>query len=334
MRKLVRIERILNIQPILGADRIEVATVNNWRVVVGKGEFEINQKIIYFEIDSFLPIRTEYEFLRKSSYKKMVDGLEGFRIKTAKFKNQVSQGLIMPLSILPNQNFQEGDEVTDYLGVVKYEPPIPAELSGSVIGPIPSFIQKTDEERIQNLTLEYEEFKNYKFFASEKLDGTSGTFFLNDGVFGVCGRNWQYEFNPDNTYWRVVIQINLEEKLRALGRNLAIQGEVVGEGVQGNKYKLRGQKLFVFNIFDIDKYEYLSKEEMLEIANKFNLDTVPTIFTEFTLTSIEELLEIANDKSVLNPNTIREGLVWVSIDSPRRVSFKTISNQFLLKYDE
>ena len=345
MRKLASVRKISNIRPIEGADMIEVATVDNWNVVVKKNEFRIGDFAIYFEIDSFLPVREEFEFLRKSSYKIMADGSEGFRLRTIKLRGQVSQGLIVPLSIListetndllQSESWAEGDDVTEALGVVKYEAPIPAELSGTVIGAIPSCIQKTDEERIQNLTAEYENYKKYKFFASEKVDGTSTTIFLRENLFfGVCGRNWQYEYNPDNTYWKVAIQNKLEEKMRKLNRNLAIQGEIVGEGVQNNKYKLIGQRLLVFNIFDIDNHEYLSKEEMLEICRTFCLQIVPTIYTEFTLPeTIDELLEIANNRSMVFPGTIREGLVWVSIDSPNRISFKTISNQFLLKYEE
>lgn len=344
-RKLVRIEKILDIQPIKGADRIEVATVKNWKVVVKKDEFKIGQEIVYFEIDSFLPIREEFEFLRKSSYKKMADDSVGFKIRTAKFKNQISQGLIMPLNILYSDYIIKnkktilfepkiGDDVTELLDVVKYEPPIPAELDGVVVGNFPSFIQKTDEERIQNLSEEYEEYKKMKFFASEKMDGTSSTFFINDGEFGHCSRNWQLVFNPTNTFGKIIIQNNLEEKLKNFGRNIAIQGEIIGEGIQGNKYKLIGQKLLVYNIFDIDKFQYVSKSEMVQICKELELETVPTIFENFTLPeTIDELLEIANGKSKLNPNVEREGLVWVSIDG-RRISFKTISNEFLIKFEE
>lgn len=334
-RKLARIETILNIQPIIGADRIDVATIGNWKAVVGKNDFKIGDKVVYFEIDAFLPIREEFEFLRKSSYKKLADDSEGFRIRTAKFQKQISQGLIMPLDILPFGTYNIGDDVSDIIGVVKFDPPLPAELEGEAVGNFPSFIQKTDEERIQNLTHEYEKYKKFKFFASEKMDGTSSTFFLNEDEFGVCSRNYQMKINPDNTFGRIILANNLEEKMRDYGKNIAIQGEIIGEGVQGNKYKLKGQKLLVYNIFDIDTYEYVSKEKMLEICNIFELETVPTIFVDFTLPeTIEELLEIATAKSVMNPNTIREGLVWVSIDSPERISFKTISNDFLLKYGE
>ena len=190
--------------------------------------------------------------------------------------------------------------------------------------------------RIQNLTSEYQEYKKYKYFASEKVDCTSSTFFFNNGEFGICSRNLQLVFNDKTTYGKIAIANNLEDKLKSYGKNLAIQGEIIGEGIQGNKYKLRGQKLLVYNIFDIDKYEYISKEKMLELCKLFNLETVPTIFNNFILPeTIDELLMIANGDSIVNPNsTIREGLVWVSIDATVRISFKTISNQFLLKYGE
>ncbi len=335
MRKLASIRIVSNVSPIVGADMIEVVTIDNWNVVVKKNDFKIGDKVVYFEIDSFLPICEEFEFLRKSSYKKLADDSEGFRLRTIKLRGQVSQGLAVPISILPSTNFNVGDDVTEILGVTKFDPPLPAELAGEAIGNFPSFIQKTDEERIQNLTEEYEKYKKYKFFASEKMDGTSSTYFLNNDEFGICTRNYQMIINPNNTFGKILSDTNIESKLRKFGRNLAVQGEIIGEGVQSNKYKLKGQKLLVYNIFDIDKYEYISKEEMINICSDLNFETVPTIFTEFTLpNTIEELLEIANDKSIINPNTIREGLVWVSIDSPLRISFKTISNKFLLKYDE
>jgi RNA ligase (TIGR02306 family) len=334
MRKLASIRVITRISPIQNADRIEVAQVDNWNVVVNKGIHSVGEKVIYCEIDSFLPIRPEFEFLRKSSYKKMSDGSEGFRLRTVKLRGQISQGLILPYSILYGE-FNVGDDVSEVLGIVKYEPPIPADLAGKVKGSFPSFIQRTDEERIQNLTENYEEYKKFKFFASEKVDGTSGTFYVKDGEFGVCSRNLELLRTEGNTFWKLVDAYNLEENLLNFGRNIAIQGEVVGEGVQKNKYKMLGQKLLVYNIFDIDKYEYLSKNEMIEMTKSLNLDVVPTICEEIELPqTIEEILLFAEDKSRLNPETEREGLVWVSIDSPQRISFKTISNKFLLKWEE
>ena len=182
LRKLASIRKISDIQIIPGADMIELAIVDGWKVVVAKNVgHKVGDMVVYCEIDSFLPIKEEFEFLQKSSYKKMSDGTEGFRLRTIKLKGQVSQGLILPLKDLqlPNKDLLEvGMDVTNLLGISKYEPPIPAELSGKVKGLFPSFLRKTDEERIQNLSDEYENLKQHKFYVTEKLDGSSATFYF------------------------------------------------------------------------------------------------------------------------------------------------------------
>jgi RNA ligase (TIGR02306 family) len=186
-RKLASIRVISDIQPIEGADKIELAIVDGWKVVVAKEVgHKVGNMVVYCEIDSYLPVRDEFEFLRKSSYKKMSDGTEGFRLKTIKLRGQVSQGLILPMSVVEytNVQFEVGMDVTNLLGIVKYEPPIPAELAGKVKGLFPSFIRKTDEERIQNLSSEYDELKNHTYYVTEKLDGSSATFYIKDGEFG------------------------------------------------------------------------------------------------------------------------------------------------------
>jgi len=237
-RKLATVRRISDIKPINGADMIELAVVDGWKVVVAKNaNHKIGDMVIYCEVDSFLPIKPEYEFLRKSSYKKMGDE-EGFRLRTLKLKGVISQGLILPLSVLnpPSTNIYvepfEGLDVTRMLGIVKYEPPIPAELAGKVKGSFPSFLVKTNEERCQNLSEEYQEWKfksNHKFYATEKLDGSSATFYFKDGEFGVCSRNLELLETEGNTFWKVARELKIEEKLREFGRNIAIQGELIGE---------------------------------------------------------------------------------------------------------
>lgn len=334
MRKLVTVKEIKEIKPIDGADRIELAIIDGWQSIIKKGEFKVGEMVLYAEIDSFLPIKEEYEFLRKSSYKKMGDK-EGFRLRTMKLKGTLSQGLILPMSVLPKGEYEIGDDVTEILGVTKYEPPIPAQLSGTVKGRFPSFVKKTNEERIQNFSNEYSEFKNHEFFVTEKLDGTSSTFYFKDGEFGVCSRNLDLKKDKEQTHWKVAIENDLEVKLQELGRNLAIQGEIIGEGIQKNRYGLSGHKLFVFNIFDIDNFEYVSKSEKMELIEKLGLEAVPVVEVETELPeTINDILSIAEGKSVLNPKTEREGLVWVSTDSDKRISFKTISNKFLLKGGE
>ena len=333
LRKLASIRKISDIQIIPGADMIELAIVDGWKVVVAKNvEHKVGDMVVYCEIDSFLPIKEEFEFLRKSSYKKMSDGTEGFRLRTIKLKGQVSQGLILPLKDLqlPNKDLLEvGMDVTNLLGISKYEPPIPAELSGKVKGLFPSFLRKTDEERIQNLSDEYENLKQHKFYVTEKLDGSSATFYSKDGVFGVCSRNLELLETEGNTFWKVARELKLEEWLTSQDVNYSIQGELIGESIQGNPYKIKGQTVGFFNAFNIDTQEYLGLEEFEKLISSMGLKSVPILDREFTLPdTIDELLTYADEKSVLNSNFDREGVVIRSLD--RKISFKVISNKFLL----
>ena len=332
MRKLARIEEITNIQPIENADVIELANVKGWNVVVKKNEFKIRDKCVYFEIDSFLPIKPEFEFLRKSSYKKLGDGREGFRLKTIRFRGHISQGLALPMSILGEKqnDFKIGDDVAELLEIIKYEPPMPASLTGETKNAHPSFIPKTDEERIQNLTEYYLDWSNLNFYVTEKLDGTSVTAYLNNCNWGVCTRNFELKEDEKNTYWKIAKSLSLKEKLSQLSFNAAIQGELIGEGIQTNLYKIRGQKVKVFDIFNIDEGKYLSYEELTKTCKNLELETVPVTDENFKLpSSIDELLKYADGKSILNPEANREGIILRTKEA-KRISFKVISNLFLL----
>lgn len=357
-RKLASIRRVSSIQPIEGADAIEIAVVDGWKVVTKKGEYVPGSLCIYCEIDSFLPIKEEFEFLRKSSYKKMGDQ-EGFRLRTIKLRGQVSQGLLLPLTTfqsfgyrlspnLLNENYaiepdrvvispsdmielSEGSDVTEVLGIVKYEPPIPAELAGKVKGNFPSFLRKTDEERVQNITKEYGEFLESKtqFYVTEKLDGSSATFYFNNGELGVCSRNLELLETEGNTFWKVAREMDIENKLRNYGKNISLQGELIGEGIQGNPYKIKGQTVKFFNVFDIDNQERMGLGAFLQVMDNLDLDFVPFLETNFILPrSISGVLDYAEGKSKLNYETEREGVVVRSMDS--KISFKAISNKFLL----
>ena len=330
-RKLASIRRISDIQEIQGADMIELVIVDGWKVVVAKNVgHKVNDLVVYCEIDSFLPIKEEFEFLRKGSYKKMVDGTEGFRLRTIKLRGQVSQGLILPIHVLPLlEMVSEGQDVTEMLGIVKYQPPIPAELAGKVKGLFPSFLRKTDEERIQNLSGEIENWKDKTFYVTEKLDGSSATFYYKDGEFGVCSRNLELLETEDNTFWKFARQTDLENKMKDFSLNISLQGELIGEGIQGNPYKIKGQTVKFFNLFGIDSQEYYSLPVFEGVCNRFGVEMVPILDKNFELPeSVEDILKYAEAKSELNPTFDREGVVIRSLD--RKISFKSISNKFLL----
>jgi len=355
MRKLSSIQFIKNIESIPNADKIELATIRDWKVVIQKGLHSIGDKIVYFEIDSFLPVIEAFDFLLKGTKVKklLIDGeeKEGIRLRTIKLRGQISQGLIMPLTILdglkyenddrenPKYSDQEGKDVSELLGVYKYERPIPACIAGEVKGYFPAFIPKTDEERIQNLGDALSRIKGYEMFITSKLDGTSATYFRRDGVFGVCSRNLELKETEDNVFWVIAKKYKLDEILED---NMCIQGEIVGPGIQSNPLKLSEFELFVYNVFNINEQKYLSYVELCKYLALKKLKMVPVINDEFIIDhTVEQLLELANAKSPLNDKVDQEGIVIRPLIERTetvnrvmtRLSFKVISNNYLLKHE-
>lgn len=330
-RKLASIQTVSAIEPIENADAIERATILGWNVVVKKNEFKVNDRVIYCEIDSLFPEKPEFEFLRSKH----------FRIKTVKFRGQISQGICFPMSILPSDLvYHEGDDVTALMGITKYEAPVPVHLAGMVKGNFPAFLIKTDETRIQSAPGVLTRHEGVRFVATEKLNGTSMTVYFRDGDFGVCSRNMELKEEGETIYWKIANNLNLKNKIRSTGLNLCLQGELIGWGIQGNYYKvpLNAFHFKVFNIFDIDKYSYLSYYKYNDAIKELDLESVPVIDDNFSLTNItiNDILNYAQGKSVVNKNVEREGLVFKSFEEMRdyelgRLSFKVISNKFLLK---
>jgi len=329
MRKLATIRTIKDIQAIPDANAIEKVQVDGWWCVSKKGEFKVGDKCVYFEIDSFLPLVEQFQFLASKGTKKMLrDGgeVEGYRLRTVRLRGQISQGLALPLTSFPNVD-ESMDDVTELLNVLLYEAPIPACLSGEVHGNFPSFIPKTDEERVQNLQDVLDTHREKTFTLTEKVDGTSSTFFKYEGNFGVCGRNWQLRETEGNTYWKIAHKYDL---MTLVPEGYAVQGEIIGEGIQKNKLKIKGQELRVFSVYDIVNKKYLPNTELFEFCNKHGIKHVPIIDDNFALHhSIDELLLMAEGKSKICPDAEREGIVFVLNNSEQKVSFKAISNNFL-----
>jgi hypothetical protein len=435
-RRLVTFRIVDAIEPIEGADAIEVAVIGGWKVVTKKNEFRTGDPCVYFEIDSFLPDGVPaWQFLIDKS-SRMFEGAKGHKLRTIKLRGQVSQGLILPLHALPVldlvlretlteeqarqlevsdpvlqaeiENLRYGLHVheaalspqdldlTALLGVKKFEIPLPACLQGQAAGTFPSFIRKTDQERCQNLTaeifgyanvtvpfnvdgmtnevvndlvsrgvikqvhgergVEYQKIlmakgdRNARYEVTIKLDGSSGTFFvkntydengLNTGVptIGACSRNLELKINDENagnTYVRVLNEYGLGAKLEKFfmdtGRAIAVQGEIMGPGIQGNREDFKDIKFFVFDIFDIDNQCYVDKDDRHGILAQLDLPHVPilhesTTLDELGITTVAQLLAFAEGPSIAHK--IREGLVFKRIDGG--FSFKAISNAFLAK---
>lgn len=337
MRKMASVRRIDAVNPIPGADAIEVATVGGWRVVVKRGEFQPGDLAIYCEIDSWIPHEVA-PFLSKGQEPREYNGVRGERLRTVKLRGQVSQGLLLPLNDLLKMKYdggavvEEGDDISELLGIQKYEPPVPAQLAGIARGLFPSFIPKTDQERCQNLVTEIAKWMtaDLTWEMTEKLDGSSMTVYHHDGEVGVCSRNLELKEDDSNSFWVVARTHDLPNRLRALGRNIALQGELIGEGIQGNPYRIRGQGFYLFDIYDIDQSRYLTPVERMAMAEELSVVSVPLVATDTTLDNVDVLLARAEGKSQLNVLAEREGVVFKCNQRPE-LHFKAISNRFLLK---
>lgn len=353
MRKLASIQTVNTVEPIAGADAIERIRVLGWWVVVKKAEFKPGDKVVYCEIDSLLPERPEFEFLRPSSFKPAQVNAAGeqimpagFRIKTVKLRGQVSQGICFPLSLLPpGTPTEEGADVTELLKIAKWEPPVPVGMGGRVKGGFPGFLPKTDETRVQLLEGLLQRHRGKTFYVTEKLDGTSFTAFLRQGDFGICSRNlWMDETDEGNLLARVAIAQRLEEKLRGarerLGFDVAIQAEVIGPGIQKNKYELKAVTLYAFNVLNVETYQLVDHAAMLQALNAMEINVVPQVGTIELNHTVDELIAFSEGTSVLNPKVQREGVVLRPLVEEHdaelggRLSFKAINPKFLLKYDE
>lgn len=376
-RKLATIRIVDGIAPIEGADLIELAFIGGWQCITKKGEFKVGDYGVYFEIDSFLPASDErYKFLEPRFVK--WNNLVGARIKTIKLKGQLAQGLLLPLSSYPEvQNMMgfldptalDGHDVTELLGVQKWEKAMPAELAGRAKGNFPMFIPKTDQERVQNLTRQLGKYDGEEFQATIKLDGSSMTLYQVDSnsryfkyampktpegadeaptplyVQGVCSRNIDLVETEGNQFWKTAREQDLLTKLSnaslEMKTSLAMQGELVGFGIQDNYEKMKPDefKFFCFSMFDIEEQKFLSPVETIYICEKYDIAHVPELGSVHInvggtskeicdLYSIDEILKYA-DGPGMNSGVKREGVVFKHMHSA--FSFKAISNSYLLK---
>lgn len=344
-RKLASIQIVTALDPIPEADRIEVATILGWKVVVKKGEFNVGDKCVYFEIDSLLPNVEWSKFLDKKG-----DG-KAIRLKTIKLKGQISQGLALPVGILTGVGYEprhlnglvEGSDMTEALRVEKYEPYIPAELVGVKKGAFPHFLRKTDELRIQSYPDVIEEFKGRDVVVTLKMDGTSGTYYVKDGEFGVCSRNMELKENDTNKYWQMARQLGLKDKMLSDKWNFCIQGELCGPGIQANRMGFKENKLLIYNVWDIDAQRYQDDALMPMIVHGLGLELVPTVYVgPWKWNTVEELLAFADEQNYPNHgngnDSPAEGIVIRPVKEALstilggRLSIKAISNRYLVKY--
>lgn len=338
-RKLASIQYVHHITPIEGADRIECVHVLGWKCVANKNQFQAGDSCVYMEVDSFLPIQEQFEFLRSSSYKKSELLGEGFRLKTQKFRGQISQGLVQPLSILPEGNYQLGDDVTELLGIRKWEIEERVTSSGFVIGDFPNEIPKTDEMRVQSLPELIDEFKKVSaYYISTKMDGTSVTMYWKDGHFGVCGRNYEYADDEKCAMWIYAHEHHIPERIAESNfPDIAIQGEFCGAGIQKNRLKLIKPEWYIFTVLDLTTHRRYPLHKMRELCETLQLKMVPIEEEKeiFDYDSVEVLLKRAKGKYTSGMN--KEGIVIRPVEPVYSkllegpLSMKVLNNDYLLK---
>ena len=334
MRQLATIRKIEEVSPINGADLIVAYRVDGWWVVDKKGLYQVGDLVVYCEVDSWIPHELA-PFLSKGKEPRVFEGVPGERLRTVRLKGQLSQGLFLkPADVMDAKQFTLagiGGDVSELLGIKKWEPALPTQLAGQVRGNFPQEIPKTDQERVQNIRNFEQTHHGELYEVTEKLHGSSCTFYLdNDDVFHVCSRNFDLKPDENNAYWKAAIKYNLAFEMKRLGLNgYAIQGELCGEGINGNNYKL-GLDFFAFDVYIVGE-GYASPYSRHHLIERLGLKHVPIVdHAHHLLDSKEELLRKADGQSHI-ADCKREGYVYKSHVSDK--SFKTVSNAWLLKYE-
>lgn len=326
-RKLVTVRKIDKIKPIPNADIIEVAILGGWEVVVRKNDnYKVGDKVLYFEIDSFLPNTIpQFDFFQAPDRTKTMEingkDVNGYVLKTARMRGQISQGLIMRLESFPDLEEDNIEEYFKNLGVVKYE----KELPIAAINDFPNYVLKTDSLRVQNLTNEFLSIIDKESpvkIPTEKIDGTSRTYWKDkDGKLHICGKNWEIKATHAD---RVVIKkYNLDKELKPLQY---IQGELFGPKIQSNRLKLKEPDYRIFTF---------KSEDGSTLSENLEKIKVPVYDLEFPKTLEEAVAQVNGLKSLINPNVMSEGVVWhlgrTYQELNCRNTFKAINNKYLLK---
>lgn len=344
MRKLASIQRIYAIEPIEGADKIELAHVLGWQCVVNKGQFKPMDIGVYFEIDSFLPIRPEFEFLRSSSYKKTDVMGEGFRLRTMRFRGQISQGLLLPISSFPEipEGTDIGTDVAELLGVRKWEIEERATSAGTIIGSLPYDIPHTDETRVQENPELIQAFAGLEYYISTKMDGSSHSIGIDEDGFHVTGHNYEYSDDGVSSFYELVKARGYKEKVESFAareglKTLTIQGELCAPGIQSNRLRLVKPEWYVFTVRENGRRVGLNR--MLQICDDLGMEHVPIEEVDTDLPAkyptVEALLERADGEYPKGGK--KEGIVIRPTEPvfcpliSANLSMKVVSNKYLLK---
>lgn len=322
-RKFAYVGEIKDIQPIKGADFIVSATVDCgngglWMGTVKKGDFKTGDYAEVYLQDALLPETEQFEFMKAYKY----------RVSMRRFKKVPSECLIMPMQLNMTKYGVKGTSIDEVREVKKYNKPIPACLGGEALGVFPTYIiPKTDEPNFQTMKRLVYELDGMKYYATVKADGSSGTIYRDSEHFGCCSRNLELKNTTNPIVWRLAEKYELEKLLPDLH---AVQFEMVGPGIQGNRMGLKEIDMRVFNIWSIEKRRYLDAEMMFDVCEKLKLPTVEVVAWNqlFDFQNNEWLRKMAEGK-YSGTKEQREGIVLrpmiETIVDGHRLSFKVIN---------
>lgn len=315
--KLASFETIVEILPIKGADRIEIARVQGWQSVIRKGDYKAGDQVIFVPIDTVLPPRSWNEHLWDKN-----DPKKPIRVKTIKLRGAVSQGLIFPTYLVSAQEIwdhsddpEEDISIAGMLGITKYEKPVPAHLAGQVKGDFPTYlVSKTDEDNLKSNIEVLEELKEADFVeATLKIDGTSATYIKDlDGSFSVCSRNLELKDTESNVHWQMARKYNIADSLNP---GYAIQGEIAGPGIQGNPGGLPEVTLFVFSAINLYFRKPLARDSWFQVFKDIPIVDIYKVWNkkDFAKETIDSLQEYVNSFNHITNKTPIEGLVFRGI---------------------
>lgn len=336
MHDLAIVSKIESIRPIEGKDRIVMATIENYNSIIPKDEYKVGDTAVYVFYDAILPAdNPDFEFLRARCYSAKLDG---FRIRPLKMGGEVSEGLVLPMSVLPkDKEYKIGDIVTDDLKIRLYEVPevaTPAE----VVGGYPTMIPKSDEDNIEKVFKYYPTWKDMEFYVTEKIDGTAATWIyeIENDSFRVFSHNW--EVGESGVWFDAARNVGLKGKMASYCKNhnfpsFVLQGEVVAPNVQKNLYNVSKADLFIYGMMTIEGRRYCF-EEMKEACAEMDIKTVPILSeSEYMPDNIEALLKSCEGRST-QADIPREGVVWRVTASGKDIHFKVKSRPYKVWFDK
>ncbi len=377
MRKLATIQKVLDVEKHPNADRLDICIIKGWEVITVRDQFKVGDLCVFFEIDSLLYSHPVFDFLSKYKYRVKTQKLRGTIsqglampvsiigeitnnhiyeiilgqdvteiLKVTKHDPQAKKEARRNQRKDPKRNF-----IVEYmLSFAWFRKFYFTFISQKRVRNFPWFISKTDEERIQNMPRIFRHWDGKQAYVMEKLDGTSATYAIfkdnkwyNKLVkknFYVCSRNLTLHRENDTEWWKMARTYDIKNKLLKVGKNIAIQGEIIGPGIQKNKYKLDNQEYHVFNVIDIDENYKYSLGERKAFCKEYGFNCLDDFLTiEITEDlDVKYMVEMSKGDSAYQnwdriKNLQREGIVVRLLEDDRH-SFKVVNPDFLLKYDE